>query len=207
MAYTQLIKPDLTTQGAVGMCLNYARRVFSIDSKYLTAWKSWENSDQHKDRNYPKGVAVPLWFSYYIGSENYGHVVIAVPGKGLYSSPYKSSQTHAVLSSIFEVERIYGVKYAGWSTEINDVKVAKPDTIKDVNKFTASQVNTLIAAVFNRQATKYERTEYPKKSADWVLETVYNNSAGQRSKASGYNKLKASLAGLKDRIIQAVKRA
>lgn len=130
--YKQTRQPNLSTKGVVGFCLKYARNVFNIPVKYPKAWTAWQNSKQHKNRDYPKDVAVFLWFSYFIGSENYGHVVVSVPKKGLYSSPYRTTQTHAVLSSISEVERIYHCKYVGWSVDANGVSVAKHVIVEDM---------------------------------------------------------------------------
>lgn len=123
---TQLIQPDTSINGPAGMCLNYAQKVYHVPHKYDSAWANWLHSIQHADP-IPSDVSVPCWFSYFttIGGvyKNWGHVVVQVPGQGFYSSPYKDRVGHDVLSSIAEVERLYGVKYVGWSEDIADVKV------------------------------------------------------------------------------------
>lgn len=123
----QIIKPDLSTKGYIGNCLNYARRMFNQPAKYPTAWSNWEAINQHKDRNLPKDVSILMWYSYFMGKENYGHVTVNVPGKGIYSSPWKQGQDFAVLKSIEEVERIYHCKYVGWSEYVEDTRVAIAD--------------------------------------------------------------------------------
>lgn len=129
MAYTQIVKPNLAITGKIGFCLNYARQVFGAPPKYLYAWLGWKGSAyKHPTRTMPN-VAVPLWFSYVRFGINMGHVVVYVPGKGFYSSPWKQGTTHAVLPSIAEVERIYGVSYVGWSEDINGLRVVKPAPI------------------------------------------------------------------------------
>lgn len=128
MPYTQLVQPDLTIVGKVGYCLEYARKMFHAPAVEPTAWKAWEAAQyKHPDRNYPVDASELLWFSYWLDGVNFGHVVVNVPGQGLYSSPYKSGTTHAVLSSIAEVERLYGAKYVGWSEDISKVRVIEGD--------------------------------------------------------------------------------
>lgn len=144
----QLIKPDLSTKGTIGDCKIYARSVFHIAStgKYPTAWSNWQKAKYKHGVNepLPKDVAILCWFSGYGGA---GHVVVSVPSKGFYSSPYsldktkhyqEGTNTHALLPSLSEVERIYGVKYVGWTEDIEDKRVAIADnnaTVEDmVNK-------------------------------------------------------------------------
>lgn len=122
----QLIAPNLSTTGKVGLCLAYARQVFGVGAVYPTAWQGWLNVKYRHTDAIPGDVAVPLWFS---GAGGAGHVAIHVPGKGIYSSPYKSGQAYAVLSSIAEIERIYKVKYVGWSEDINNVRVVTQEEI------------------------------------------------------------------------------
>lgn len=120
---TQLKQPNLATVGALGYCLKYAREVFGVASKYATAWDGWVNAKfKHQDQNFPN-VAVPIWFSYPPGGTSPGHVAVRLGNGQIYSSPYQSNTTHAVLNSIAEVEQHYRAKYVGWSEDINDVKV------------------------------------------------------------------------------------
>lgn len=126
-SYVQVRKPNTSVKGYSGWCLNYARRVFGVGAKYPTAWAAWKNASKRHTLSHPKNVAVPIWFSFYRAGVNFGHVVVYVPGKGYYSSPYKSGTTHAVLSSIAEVQRIYSCKYVGWTEDINGVAVVKRD--------------------------------------------------------------------------------
>lgn len=126
MSYKQLIQPNLNIVGTVGGCLKYARQMFGAPAGPLYAWEAWENAKyKHEDTNFPTNVAVPLWYSY---RTNEGHVTVEVEGRGIYSAPYAKNTTHAVLGSIADVERIYGVKYVGWSEDINGVRVVEPVT-------------------------------------------------------------------------------
>lgn len=132
MAWTQLIQPNLGVKGTLGNCLMYSREVFGIAKKYDSAWEGWSNSAlKHGDQSFPS-VAVPVWFEHWgtYGSPpkygNWGHVAVRMPNGQIYSSPYNSRTSHAVLSSIQEVEKLYKCKYVGWSEDVNGVRVAKP---------------------------------------------------------------------------------
>lgn len=143
--YAQVRKPNLSVRGFSGWCLNYARRVYNVGPKYPTAWNAWKNaSKRHTASSHPKNVSVPIWFSFYRRGVNFGHVVVYVPKKGYYSSPYKRGTSFAVLPSIKEVERIYSAKYVGWSEDINGVsvvkKVASPKPTRKSNETIAREV-------------------------------------------------------------------
>lgn len=129
MSFVQVRKPNLRVRGYSGLCLHYARRVFNVGPKYPTAWRSWSNAKRrYTVTPHPKNVSVPIWFKFYRGGVNFGHVVVYVPKKGYYSSPYRRGTPFAVLPSIREVERIYSAKYVGWSEDINGVSVVKKVT-------------------------------------------------------------------------------
>lgn len=126
MSYQQLVQPNLATVGRIGYCLEYARKCFGAGVVEPNAWVAWQNTQfHHLDANIPADVCVPMWYSYINQGVNLGHVTISVPGKGIYSSPWQQGTDHAVLPSIAEVERIYGVKYVGWSEDISKVRVIK----------------------------------------------------------------------------------
>lgn len=136
MPYTQLVTPNLSDSMVVyqygkpltdwlGWCLAVAWTAFGGKTTNPTAWDAWTNSVKYKhaDWNLPSGVYVPVWFSGYQGM---GHVAIYKDGK-VWSSPYTHKPYMDVLNSIADVERIYGVKYVGWSEDIGSVRVVKDE--------------------------------------------------------------------------------
>lgn len=139
MIYKQLVQPNLNAKGVIGECLHYARDVFGLPAKYPTAWSNWL-ATKYKHTDKLPNVAVPVWFS---GAGGAGHVVVYVPNKGFYSSPWQKGTTHAVLPSISEIERIYRVKYVGWSEDLENAKVAISDIIKDMSKPTKAEVGNM----------------------------------------------------------------
>lgn len=125
----QLVQPNLNTVGTLGYCLVYVRDVFSAPWAGTDAWTSWNSYTKlkHADWNIPSGVYVPIWFDGYWNGQRLGHTAVYKDGK-VWSSPYKQGATNAVLSSIAEVERIYGMKYVGWSEDIGGKQVIKKGT-------------------------------------------------------------------------------
>jgi hypothetical protein len=125
---TQLVQPNLTFIGEAGECLHYAGMVFGISSGPDTAWEAWQQTTKkHLDQNFPSGVSFPVWFS---GAGGAGHVCVFTP-KGIYSSPWDFQTGHQVWTSISQVEQKYGVKYVGWSEDIEGKKVIKEDIVLD----------------------------------------------------------------------------
>lgn len=121
----QLVPPDLTVEGTIAYCLEYAAKVFHCTTGMYSAWDAWKSTLYPHHDPIPTDVSVPVWFDYYTDGYRYGHVAVSVPGKGFYSSPYNKPTGHNVLSSISEIERLYGVKYVGWSEDILERRVVK----------------------------------------------------------------------------------
>jgi len=129
----QLVLPNLNptlTQGREtitnwsGWCLLHVQSVFGVGWSGSSAWDAWQNrvNHRHTDRNIPSGVYVPIWFDGYDGGKRLGHAAIYHDGR-IYTSPYFPAARTVAFNSIEEVERIYGMKYVGWSEDIAGVKV------------------------------------------------------------------------------------
>lgn len=180
MNWEQLRQPSLSIKGTMGLCLVYAREVFGVKNVYQTAWLAWTATQyKHRDRNFPP-VAVPCWFSWYghVGGSygNWGHVVVAVPGKGFYSSPIHSGKTNEIFSSIEAVEKALGAKFQGWSEDINNVRVV---ALKEEPMATRQEIIYAFQLGIHRNPTEKEITErlgYPVsainvellKGAEWL---------------------------------------
>lgn len=122
MTYAQIIYPDLNTVGNVGWCLSFAEDAYNTPHFYATATDAWKSTEYPHD-GYPPNAQVPIWFSYYEGQVNYGHVAIWVPGRGVLSSPYKKDNSQQWFGSIEECERVLKCSYLGWSEDIATVRV------------------------------------------------------------------------------------
>lgn len=129
MDYQQTSEVNPAVKGSLGWCLIYVRDFFSAPLSGPDAWSAWTKyiKLKHADWNIPSGVYVPIWFDGYWNGERLGHTAVYKDGK-VWSSPYKAGATNAVLNSIADVERIYGMKYVGWSEDIGGKQVIKKGT-------------------------------------------------------------------------------
>lgn len=154
----QLVKPDFTVEGVIGECLSYARRVFGAPAGTEYAHQAWINAKyKHQTSEpIPSDVSVLMWYDYYVGTLNEGHVTINDPGIGIYSSPWQKGTTHAVLNSVAQVEQLYRVKYVGWSEDINGVRVVEEDEVKP----TYQQVLDVFRSYLGRDCTADEQNYY-----------------------------------------------
>lgn len=99
--YKQLRPLDKVQKDERVLCLKYVRLAFSpsnddlIHSKYDSVRKNWDASKtKHRDRSFPQGVAVLLYWDYVTTiegiRENYGHIAVILDGK-IYSNLGKYS--------------------------------------------------------------------------------------------------------------------
>jgi hypothetical protein len=138
---------NVTLYNWLGWCLAYVQTAFGAGWSGSTAWDGWTNrtSGKHADWNIPSGVYVPIWFDGYWNGQRLGHVAIYKDGK-IWSSPYTNKPYADVIGSISEVERIYGMKYVGWSEFVGPTRV-----IEFVNNnITLAQLNALFAEILER---------------------------------------------------------
>lgn len=114
---------DWSVGSAAGSCLELVSKLTG-DSNRTTpsAWIAWGLSKKGVgDR--PTEVPTVLWFSHFgvYGPndvyDNWGHVVVDVPGVGLVSSPVEG-HGYEVFGSVADVEAAFDSDYAGWSLDI-----------------------------------------------------------------------------------------
>lgn len=119
--------PD--TQGVPYRCLDMSTRVFGVPNKYWDAWDAYRATKYHHSPAEPlPDVPVPMWFEWYGWVDgvydNWGHVAVWFPGKGILSSPFSSSKKQQWFSSPQALlATLGGGVYVGWSEDINDVRV------------------------------------------------------------------------------------
>lgn len=114
MAWKQTRGFDLNKAGkANGWCLQNVRLGYSIAAKYSNAITAWKNTQQHKNRNIPTGVAVPLYYTY----KTDGHINVRLPDGRIWNDGtiFKDLATYLSLRP--------QVSYLGWGESINDVRV------------------------------------------------------------------------------------
>lgn len=131
MVEIQLVSPNTSVQDYAGWCLRFTQAVYGAPARFPTAWEAWLNTSlKHTDRDLPS-VSVPVWFESWgdfgFGEyKNWGHACAWIPGRGILSSP-ASGYGQTWFSSIEDAERRWGMKFAGWSEDINGLRVAQVD--------------------------------------------------------------------------------
>lgn len=139
MKWLQVREPNLNVRTSLGMCLKYVQDAFGSGWAGSYALQGWRDivKKKHTNRNIPAGVYVPIWFEGKWNGYNYGHVAIYKDGI-CWSSPYTDKTSHDQLGNIETVERVYGMKYIGWSEDIGGTIVIKEeDMAEKVNLDTA----------------------------------------------------------------------
>jgi hypothetical protein len=117
----QLITPNPNIPCQPGWCLQYVRQAFNLPAAYPTATAAWEaSSSKHRDRNFPKGVWLPVWFS--LANEPAGHVALMAPDGSVYStSDYANVPHHHLdLSDLMNYYARYDMTliYLGWTEDV-----------------------------------------------------------------------------------------
>lgn len=113
MSYKQTRKFNQALAGKfAGLCLKNTRMGFSIKEKYEYAIQAWNNTEQHKDRNIPVGVDVPLYYSY----KTAGHINVHLANGQVWSDG-------RLFASLEAYEAATSPVYLGWGESINGVRV------------------------------------------------------------------------------------
>lgn len=117
----QLITPNPNIPCTPGYCLQYVRQAFGLPARYATATAAWEGSNsQHRDRNYPAGVWIPVWYG--LDREPAGHVVLLAPDGSVYSTSDNTTTPHHH-PSLADLEDYYAgwgwpLTYRGWTEDV-----------------------------------------------------------------------------------------
>lgn len=162
MSWTQLKPVDMSVMKTAGRCLEFAEDSFDVPNLYDSAWQGWESAQyKHKDKDFPKGVYVPVWFDW-TGSVQwtdgvwrtlrYGHVAYTKDGK-VYSSP-PTGYGRAWFNSVDDLVNAFGggMKYVGWSEDIAGIRVVKEESMSKPNTQQLHDMGTAVyRAIFGRE--------------------------------------------------------
>ena len=99
-----------------GWCLRNTRLGYGIGPKYAHATASWHGTQKHQNRNVPLGIDVPLFYSYYVGGVNLGHINVRLANGTVWSDG-------TIYNSLWAYESTHRPKYLGWGESINGVRV------------------------------------------------------------------------------------
>lgn len=154
-----------------GYCLQNVRLGYGIPALYNDAWTAWKNTDQHTS-TIPVGVAVPLYYDYTDKAGNrYGHINVRLADGRIWNDGRIFQSMTTFVSSMSNV------KYVGWSTSVNKVKVI---TI-GVDMPTAKDVTDYFKAWEKRPPTASELKDYTSKGWRYLLDKLLASQDGKRA--------------------------
>jgi hypothetical protein len=145
----QLITPNPHIPCQPGWCLQYVRQAFNLPAAYPTATAAWEaSSSKHRDRKFPAGVWVPVWFS--LANEPAGHVALMAPDGSVYSTSDLGTvpHQHLDLSDLMNYYARYGMTltYLGWTEDVAGYPVLTDGSIAAQGTITTSEDDEMISA-------------------------------------------------------------
>jgi hypothetical protein len=113
------------------LCLQNVRLGYGIPAHYLTATKAWNGTEQHRDRNFPAGCDVPVFYSW-TGTvdgvkDNYGHIAVRLADGRVWSDGKYFANVDALIGSYLS-----NGSYLGWGESVNNVKVIKEASMAEV---------------------------------------------------------------------------
>ena len=140
------------------LCLSNVRKGYGIPAYYLTATKAWNGTQQHRDRNFPAGCDVPVFYSW-TGTvdgvrDNYGHIAVRLADGRVWSDGKYFANVDALVGSYLS-----NGSYLGWGESVNNVTVVKPSggdmPIPDADNY-YWRYNKLMLQVRGRNMTRDE---------------------------------------------------
>lgn len=124
----QAIPFDISKAGTtLHLCLQNVRKGYGIRAENATAKIDWDkNFKQHKDRAFPAGCTVPIYFNLTIVlnniKDNYGHIAVALPDGRFWSDGRYFSSIEAMMNTYLKNGK---PSYLGWGESVNSVRVVK----------------------------------------------------------------------------------
>lgn len=125
----QVVPFNVNTAGTTKyLCLVNVRKGYGIGAKYPDALSAWNNTQQHRDRNFPAGVAVPVFWNFTAdikdgsGVKNWGHIGVRLPDGRIWTDGRYYANVDAVSSQYLSRGN---PSYLGWGESVNDVRVVE----------------------------------------------------------------------------------
>ena len=147
MTYVQAITPNPNIPCKPGWCLQYVRQTFGLPAIHPTATAAWYAGTQHRDRDFPPGVWVPVWYA--LANEPAGHVVLMAPDGSVYSTSDLGNKPHhhPDLADLEAYYRRYGMTltYRGWTEDVQGIPVITRGGLAAQGTITALEEDELSA--------------------------------------------------------------
>ncbi len=130
MAWKQVRAFDPAKGGTVKYyCLKNVRLGYTIPAKWPDAKTAWDNTEQHRDRSFPAGCAVPVYYDW-VGTikdengkpvtKNYGHIAVRMPDGRIWTDGRYYANVDELSANYLK-----GSKYLGWGESVNEVRVVE----------------------------------------------------------------------------------
>lgn len=114
------------------MCLQNVRLGYGIPALYQTATKAWNGTQQHRDRNFPDGCDVPVFWSLYLTLDgvyaDYGHVAVRLADGRIWTD----GRYYANIDSLNTYYLGGKGTYQGWGESLNNVRVVTEVTMAEI---------------------------------------------------------------------------
>jgi len=136
----QVIPFDVNKAGTTKyLCQTNVRKGYGIGPKYPSALADWQHNQQHKDRNFPSGVSVPVYFNW-TGTvdgikKNWGHVAVSLPDGRIWTDGRYYNNVVTLMSNYLSGGN---PSFLGWGESVNSVRVINekeqtnmPSLVKD----------------------------------------------------------------------------
>ena len=160
MAWVQIITPSPGVPCRPGWCLTYLDDCFNLEAhgktkNYPSATAAWKASRyQHKDRNFPAGCWVPVYFT--LSDNEDGHVALLAPDGTVWSSSHPTSNKPVHHKSLDDLDTYYGrgrLGFLGWTEDLTDILAIK----KEEDMITKD--NIWLARLVNAEAKGWNRDD------------------------------------------------
>jgi len=121
----QVVPFNVNTAGTTKyLCLANVRKGYGIGVKYPDATTAWNNTQQHRDRSFPAGCSVPVFYSW-TGTvdgvrKNYGHIAVRLADGRVWTD----GRYYANVDEL-SAKYLSGSSYLGWGESVNDVRVVE----------------------------------------------------------------------------------
>lgn len=112
----------------VGYCLRTIRSLYGVNALYPDAETAWENTDHRHHTTDP--AAIPFWVPIWWTNGRYGHVALSLGDGRCLTTDYIEPGLLGV-ASISALGPWCGGRLRGWSWDLNNVVVWRPETEPD----------------------------------------------------------------------------
>ena len=193
--FVQAINPVPVIPSTPGWCLQYVREAYGITpGVYPTASAGWLASPtKHRDKDFPAGCAVPLWFA--MEGVPAGHVVLRLADGSIYSTTEAEAKRPTLHPDLDHLMGVYAraglpLTYLGWTEDIENTRIIVKQTIQKEDDFMASIHDLLVAPAYDGgpQVSEVLRSlDRAAMQVNAIHEAIFNNDGTNESILGGFS--------------------